>query len=190
MAKLLFLAGSARSGSYNAHLAKAAYDIAKAKGADAELIDMKDYDMPIYDGDCEEERGLPDTAKALKQKFISADGILIAAPEYNSSITPLLKNALDWISRPETDDEPMLAAFKGKVAALVSASPGGFGGMRGLVPLRMMLENIAMIVIPQTLSVPAAHKIISDEGTLDDEWKDRLTPVIEALISTTDKLSS
>ena len=168
MTKLLFLAGSARRDSYNKKLAKEAFSIAGKLGADATYIDLKDFPMPIYDGDSEEASGLPENAKKLKQIFAEHDGFFIASPEYNSSISALLKNSLDWISRKHEKDEASLVAFQGKVAAISSASPGGFGGLRGLVPLRMMLGNIGVIVIPNQISIPAAHNAFNENGGLID----------------------
>ena len=145
MPKFLFFAGSARKASTNKQLAALAARIAKTKGADVTFIDLKDFEMPLYDGDLEAVASLPEAARRLKQLFIEHDGIFIASPEYNSSISPLLKNALDWISRPHMQDERHLAAYVGKVVAIGSVAPGALGGLRGLVPLRMMLGNIAVL---------------------------------------------
>ncbi|MCB9988173.1 MAG: NAD(P)H-dependent oxidoreductase [Rhodospirillales bacterium] len=187
---LLILAGSARKDSFNKKLARHAAAIAEQQGATIRFIDLKDYPMPIYDGDFEDERGLPDSAKDLKKLFAESDGFLIAAPEYNSSLAPLLKNALDWISRKETDDEPPLIAFKGKVAALVAASPGGYGGLRGLVPLRMMLGNIGVTVIPDQLAVPQAHEAFDENDRLKNPGQVKaLEHVMTTFINTTGRLA-
>jgi NAD(P)H-dependent FMN reductase len=167
--KILAFAGSTRTGSYNKKLAKLAADAARDAGADVTLIDLKDYPLPLYDGDLEEKEGLPQNAHKLKDLFHSHDALLISAPEYNSSITGVLKNALDWVSREATDDEPALRDFTGKVAALFSASPGALGGMRGLVHLRSMLGNIGVIVLPDQVSVPKAHEAFDEQGSLKDE---------------------
>ena len=183
-AKILFFAGSARDDSVNKKLAKQAYDIAKEKGADATFVDLRDYPMPIYDGDEEDAHGLPENAKTFKKLFADHDAVFIASPEYNSSFSPLLKNTIDWISRKESDDEQPLLAFNGKVAAIAGASPGGFGGLRGLVPLRMLLENINVMVLPQQLTIPSAYGKFDDDGNLtDDTAKDMLTSIIDRLIS-------
>lgn len=168
MPKLLFLAGSARRDSINKKLARSAAALAQAAGADARFVDLKDFEMPIYDGDLEDDIGLPENAKALKKLFIESDGFFIASPEYNSSLPPLLKNAIDWISRTETDDEPSLVAFKGKVAAIGAVSPGALGGMRVLVPLRMLLGNIGVTVVPSQVSVPNGFEAFDDDGILKD----------------------
>jgi len=153
MTKLLFFAGSARKESINKKLAKLAADMAQDAGAQVTHIDLKDFEMPLYDGDVEAQNGIPENAKKLKQFFVEHDGFFIASPEYNSSMPPLLKNTLDWISRPHEENEAPLIAFNGKVAALGAVSPGGLGGLRGLVPLRMMLGNIGVTVVPSQVAV-------------------------------------
>lgn len=187
--KLLFLAGSARKASFNKKLAKVARDIAESQGAQATFIDLADYDMPIFNEDFESENGLPENAKKVKQLFIDHDGFFIASPEYNSSFSPLLKNTLDWISRKESDDEPSLVTYSGKTACICGASPGGFGGLRGLVPLRMLLSNISVHVIPQQLAIPSAHKVFDDNGNIiNDSTKERLESVLKAFVKTTQAL--
>lgn len=191
MAKLIFLSGSARKDSLNKKLAKLAAELAKELGADAKFIDLKDYEMPIYDGDLESASGLPENAKRLKQEFIEAKGFFIASPEYNSSFSPLLKNALDWISRKETKDEKDLVAFRGKVAALAAASPGGFGGLRGLVPLRMMLGNIGVHVLPDQVAIPQAHNAFDENGKLKDEkTTNQIKNLVQNFISIAGKLEN
>ncbi len=155
--RILAFAGSARADSYNKRLVKVAADGARAVGAEATLIDLRDYRLPIFDQDLEAAEGLPDKARELKEIMLSHDGLLIAAPEYNSSITPLLKNTIDWISRPG-DGEKALTAYEGKVAAIMSASPGRLGGLRGLSHLRSILSNIGVLVIPDQVAVSEAHK--------------------------------
>lgn len=167
--RILAFAGSAREGSFNKQLVRVAADSAGRAGADVTLIDLKDYPLPLFDQDFEKEHGLPQPAKALKKLFGEHHALMIASPEYNSSITPLLKNTLDWISRKETEDEPPLSAYQGKVALLLSASPGALGGLRGLVHLRAILQNIGVMVLPGQRAVPAAHKAFDDSGQLIDE---------------------
>tara|TARA_R110002126_G_scaffold291807_1_gene459633 strand:+ start:64771 stop:65346 length:576 start_codon:yes stop_codon:yes gene_type:complete len=190
MAKLLFFAGSARTGSFNKKLASEAASIAKQEGADVTLIDLKNFEMPIYDGDLEASDSLPANAIKLKQLFIDHDGFYIASPEYNSSFSPLLKNALDWISRPHAENEAPLIAFKGKVAAVGATSPGGFGGLRGLVPLRMMLGNIGVHVVPTQTAIAAAHKVFDDQGQLTDAAHlNMLRASVQEFIHTTNALA-
>jgi NAD(P)H-dependent FMN reductase len=147
-----------------------AADAARAVGAEVTVIDLRDLALPLFDQDLEDASGLPDGAKKFKNLLRESDGFLIASPEYNSSITAALKNAIDWASRAESDDEPPLAAFRGKTAALMSASPGALGGMRGLVHLRSILGNIGMHVLPDQVSISTAHEAFAD-GKLKDEHK-------------------
>jgi len=169
--KILAFAGSTRSASYNKLLVKIAAEGARAAKADVDVIDLRDFPLPLYDGDLEEKEGLPDAAKKLKVRLLQASGLLVSAPEYNSSISAVLKNAIDWASRTETEDEKTLVCFRGKAAALLSASPGGFGGMRGLVHLRSILGNIGVIVLPDQVSIPSAHEAFDSAGQLKHEGK-------------------
>ena len=190
MARLLFFAGSARKDSINKKLAKLAAELARAQGAEVTLIDLKDFEMPLYDGDLEDEKGLPENARRLKQLFIDHDGFFIASPEYNSSFSPLLKNSLDWISRVGKENEPSLIAYTGKIAALAATSPGGLGGLRGLVSLRMMLGNVGVTVIPKQVAIGSGFQAFNDDGGLEDEAQTRmLGSVIDALINAADRMS-
>lgn len=166
--KILAFAGSTRTGSFNKKLICTAAQMARDAGAVVTQIDLRDYAMPLYDGDLESEHGLPDNAKRLKQLMWEHQGFLIAAPEYNSSITGVLKNAIDWTSRPQPEEKPLIA-YSGKVAALLSTSPGGLGGLRTLVTVRMILGNLNMIVIPEQKSIPQAHQAFDDNGDLKEE---------------------
>ncbi|MFN3651415.1 MAG: NADPH-dependent FMN reductase [Armatimonadota bacterium] len=166
--RILAFAGSLRAGSYNKTLVRIAARAAREAGAEVTYLDLREYPLPIYDGDLEEAEGLPENARRLKALFKAHDGLLISAPEYNSSITAALKNTLDWVSRPEPD-EPALAAYQGKVAALMSASPGALGGLRGLVHVRAILENIGVLVLPGQVAVPRAHEAFDEEGQLREE---------------------
>lgn len=169
MTKLLMFAGSARKASTNKQLAALAASIATKAGAQVTLIDLADFDMPIYNGDIEAASGLPENAKRLKQLFVENDGFFIASPEYNSSFPAVLKNALDWISRPHGENEPGLWAFNGKIGALGSVSPGALGGLRGLVPLRMMLGNIGVTVVPSQVCVSNGFSAFDENGALVSE---------------------
>ncbi|MCK0137856.1 NAD(P)H-dependent oxidoreductase [Aliiroseovarius sp. F47248L] len=190
MTKLLMFAGSARKASTNKKLAALAASIAQDAGADVTLIDLKDFEMPIYNGDIEAETGLPENAKRLKQLFVDHDGLFIASPEYNSSISPLLKNALDWISRKHIEDEPPLWAYNGKVAALGAVAPGALGGLRGLVPLRMMLGNIGVTVVPNQVAVSNGASAFDASETLNNEQQAQfLKATVDQLIMTTRAIS-
>ena len=168
-ARILAFAGSLRRDSFNKKLVKVAAKGAEEAGASVTVIDLAEYPLPVFDQDLEAANGLPDEAKALKKLFLEHDALLIAAPEYNSSITAALKNAIDWVSRREGDDEKPLACFAGKTAALMAASPGGFGGLRGLVHVRAILGNIQVTVLPEQVAVPQAHEAFDDNGGLKDD---------------------
>ena len=186
MPKFLIFAGSARNASTNKQLAALAASTAQKADIDVNLIDLKDFEMPIYDGDIEGDAGLPENAKRLKQLFVEHDGLFIASPEYNSSFSPLLKNALDWISRPHTENEPSLWAYNGKVAALGSVAPGALGGLRGLVPLRMMLGNIGVTVVPNQVVISNGLSAFDDAGALKNEKQfHKLKATLDQLILTT-----
>lgn len=165
--RILALAGSTRDGSYNRRLVRIAADAASEAGAAVTTIDLRDFPLPLFDEDLERDQGPPEAASRLKERLVASDGLLIASPEYNSSITAVLKNAIDWASRP-APGEPPLAAFRGKVAALMSASPGGLGGLRGLVHLRSILHNIGVIVLPDQVAVPSAAGAFAEDGALLD----------------------
>lgn len=191
MVKVLILPGSARRDSFNKKLAAIAAKQVTEAGAQADLVDPAEFRLPLFDQDLEEAEGLPAAAKALKEKFLANDALLFVAPEYNSSITPLLKNIIDWVSRTESDDEPSLAAYQGKVAGLLSASPGALGGLRGLVHLRSILGNIGVTVTPTQFSLGAAYSKFNDDGSLKDEGDvKKVAGVVKQLVETTSKLKS
>jgi NAD(P)H-dependent FMN reductase len=165
--RILAFAGSTRRESFNKKLVPIAGRGAREAGAEVTLIDLKDFPLPLFDQDLEAEHGMPENGKKLKKLFIDHDGLLIASPEYNSSITAVLKNAIDWVSRP-APNEPPLVGFKGKVATLMSASPGALGGLRGLVHLRSILGNIGVIVLPDQIAVPKAYEAWNPDGSMKD----------------------
>jgi NAD(P)H-dependent FMN reductase len=168
--KILAFAGSARRESYNKKLVRIAADGARASGGEVTLIDLADYRLPLFDQDEEAQRGLPENGRKIKDLMLSHQGFLISSPEYNSSIPPLLKNTIDWASRPASGEAP-LACFSGKVAIVLSASPGALGGMRGLVHLRAILGNIGTLVLPPTISIPKANDAFAEDGSLRDPGK-------------------
>ena len=165
--KILAFAGSLRKKSFNKHLVRIAAEGANKAGADVTVIDLADYPLPVFDEDLEKAEGVPENAIKLKSVLKQNDGFLIACPEYNSSITAALKNAIDWASRPVPDEQP-LECFKGKVAALMSASPGALGGLRGLVHVRAILSNIGVLVLPDQRAISQAHEAFNDDGSLKD----------------------
>lgn len=167
--RILAFGGSLRRDSYNQRLAAIAAAGARAAGAEVTLVALRDFPLPVFDEDLEAAHGLPESVKALKALFRGHHGLIIASPEYNSSVTAALKNAIDWISRAESDDDPPLSALTGKTAILCAASPGALGGLRGLVHLRAILGNIGITVLPDQVAVGTAYKAFADDGTLADE---------------------
>jgi NAD(P)H-dependent FMN reductase len=163
--RILVLAGSARLDSLHRKLARQTVETLRSAGVDATLADLRDFPMPIYDGDLEAGQGLPTAAKALKELARRHDGFAIASPEYNGSFPALLKNALDWISRPEPGEHP-LEVFRGKVAAILSASPGPGGGQRVLRHLRELLQMMFVTVIPEQVSLARANAAFDAAGRL------------------------
>ena len=169
--KILAFAGSQRTGSFNKKLVKIAASAANAAGAEVTVLDLRDLELPLFDQDLEAASGLPVGAKKFKALLKESDGFLIASPEYNGSFTPLLKNAIDWATRSETQDEAPLSAFRGKSATLLAASPGSLGGMRALVPLRSLLGNIGVLVLPDQVTLPNAYDAFAESGELKDAAK-------------------
>jgi NAD(P)H-dependent FMN reductase len=165
--KILAFAGSARRESFNRKLVQIAVEGAREAGAEVTLLELRDHPLPIYDGDLETADGLPAEARALKDLFLAHQGLIISAPEYNSSIAPLLKNVIDWVSRPAPGEGP-LACFTGKAAVLMSASPGALGGLRGLGTVRSILGNIGVLLLPRQVAVPRSHEAFNPDGKLTD----------------------
>ncbi|HWM83397.1 MAG TPA: NAD(P)H-dependent oxidoreductase [Pseudolabrys sp.] len=164
--KILLFAGSIRTGSYNARLAALAAKELTLAEADVTHVSLQDYPLPIYDNDLE-VRAMPDHALKLKRMMTAHAGVFIVSPEYNASVTPLLKNAIDWISRVREHDEPPLAAYRNRVFALASASPGPYGGQRSLLALRQVLTaGCGALVIPDHVSVRHADKAFDEMDEL------------------------
>ena len=183
--KILAFAGSTRIESFNKKLVKIAAAGAGKAGAEVTLIDLRDFPLPLYDGDLEERDGLPETAKKLKALFLAHDGLLISAPEYNSGVSGVLKNTIDWVSRAETENEKPLAGYAGKVACLMSASPGALGGLRGLVQVRAILGNIKVLVLPDQIAVSKAHDAFNPDGSLKDAKQQAAVEKLGAALATT-----
>ncbi|PKM37810.1 MAG: FMN reductase [Gammaproteobacteria bacterium HGW-Gammaproteobacteria-10] len=167
MVKILAFSGSARKNSYNQKLVEIAAGGARRAGAEVSLINLADFEMPIFNEDLEKEEGMPAAARDFKSLLIAHDGFLIASPEYNSAFSPLLKNAIDWASRREGDELPLLA-YRGKLAAIMSASLGALGGLRGLVFLRLLLSNIGVTVQSGQQAIGNAAKAFNDDCSLVD----------------------
>ncbi|MEZ5828337.1 MAG: NAD(P)H-dependent oxidoreductase [Hyphomicrobiales bacterium] len=190
--RLLFFAGSTRKGSFNKKLAHLAHDIAAANGIEAVFVDLSDYPMPIYNGDLEATEGPPERARAFAALLDEYDGVFIASPEYNSSVTPLLKNTLDWVSRVKLNGESGIEVFRTRPFAISGASPGYYGAMRSLLTLRQILAvGLGATVIPQQLALPRAMNAFEDDGSLKDEGQQvLLSRVVEALAVAARKFAS
>jgi NAD(P)H-dependent FMN reductase len=182
--KILAFGGSLRAASYNQQLAALAAAGAREAGAEVTLIALRDFPLPLFDQDLEAASGMPENARRLKDLFLAHDGLIIASPEYNSSFSAALKNAIDWVSRATVDNEPPLAALAGKTAAILAASPGGYGGSRGLAQLRPFLRDIRITVIEPQVTVPKVHEITGQDGTLvDEEVSDSVRALGKALVA-------
>lgn len=166
--KVLAFAGSTREDSANKKLIVETANLARQMGANVTVIDLKDYPIPLYDEDLEAREGMPPKAKQLRKLMIQSDVILIASPEYNASLSAVLKNAIDWASRSE-EGRSSREAFKGKKFAIMAASPGSSGGARGLVHLRIVLEDIGGTVMPLQVVVPGAYNAFDEKGRLKNE---------------------
>ena len=182
MSKIIALAGSLRSQSYNQQLAINAAEIAKDLGAEVQVLNLADFNIPFFSEDLEAE-GTPAEVNDLKALFADSDAVLLASPEYNGSISGVLKNALDWISRPSKGAE-IGSAFAGKTFGLMAASPGGLGGIRGLSHTREILFNLGAIVSPGQVALGTAFQAFDDNGKLKDEANlQRLTQLVENVIA-------
>lgn len=171
--KILAFAGSLRRDSYNKKMVAVAAKGARDAGAEVTVLDLASIPLPVFDEDLEARDGLPPNGRRLKDLMIASHGLLIASPEYNSSMSAALKNAIDWASRPAQGEAP-LAAFANKVVGIMSASPGALGGLRGLVHLRAVLGNIQSIVLPDQFALTHSHEAFNDDGTMKDAKKQQI----------------
>jgi NAD(P)H-dependent FMN reductase len=190
MIKILAFAGSARKESWNQRLIKIAARYARDQGADVTLINLGDLNLPIMDEDLEKEKGAPEGAVRLKQLMFEHQALLIACPEYNSSITPLLKNAIDWASRKAEGELP-LQAYRGKVCGLISASPGALGGLRGLVHVRAILGNIGVFVVPEQTAIGSVHQAFNDaqDDLKEETQRNMLRNTVSSIVKVANALA-
>jgi len=185
--KILAFSGSLRKESYNQKLVTIAAEGARKAGAEVTVISLRDYPLPVFDEDLE-KASFPENATKLKTLFLSHQALLIACPEYNSSVTAALKNAIDWVSRPVPGEAP-LGCYTGKVAALLACSPGAFGGLRGLVTVRSILGNIKVTVLPTQIAIPKVNEKLNPEGSLNDaKIQESVLALAAELAKTTAKL--
>ena len=186
--KILAFAGSARQGSLTKKLLSFAVGAARANGGDVTEIDLRSFELPLYDGDLERERGLPAGALRLRDLFKEHNALLICVTEYNGGVSPLLKNAIDWASRPHRD-EPNLAAIRGKVVAMVSCSSGVLGGSRAQAHLRQSFQVMGCVLVPETVTIPYADTAFDGDEPKDPAISDFVTVVAARLVTLADKLS-
>ena len=165
--KILAFSGSLREDSYNQQIVTIAADGARKAGADVTVIRLRDLPLPVYDADLETASGLPENARTIKDLMKAHQGFLIASPENNSTLSAALKNAIDWASRPDGDETP-LVCFKDKTAVIMAASPGALGGLRGLSHLRAILTSIGVLVLPEQKAIPKIHESLDGNGVLAD----------------------
>lgn len=162
--KVLAFAGSTREESYNKQLVEKASAIARELGATVTLIDLRDFPMPLYDEDLEKKEGMPNNARRFRRLMIESQAVIISTPEYNGSISAVLKNVLDWASRTE-DGLGSREAFKGKKFAIMSASPSGGGGVRALIHLRAIIDALGGDVVAKQVAISNVHKVFDEKGS-------------------------
>ncbi|MGY8662047.1 NAD(P)H-dependent oxidoreductase [Bradyrhizobium sp. UFLA05-109] len=167
--KILVIPGSLRTGSHNAKLAAvAAYEFAQA-GVDVTRVSLADFPLPIYDGDLQAKSGVPKHAVNLKRMIGAHQGVLIVTPEYNASVPPLLKNAIDWVSRVQDPHEARGEVFRGRAFAIAGASQSRLGGARALQALRLILTSCHANVIASQLALGFADQAYDDMDRLKNE---------------------
>ena len=192
MAKILVFAGSARRDSLNKKLARVGAEAVRAAGGEATFVDLDDYPIPVYHGDLEAREGMPENARRLRALFLGHEGLLVASPENNQSMSSLLKNVIDWLSRDVGDGKGAnsgLAPYRGKVVGIMNATPGPYGGVRHLYHLRQVLSGLQAIVLPNQVQLAHADQAFDEHGALRDErWAKALGTLAKALVETTDKL--
>ena len=164
--RLLVIAGSTRSDALSKKLGRAACKLVEAP-ATATFVDLRDFPMPLYDGDLEASGGLPEATVRLRALMLQHDAVVVATPEYNASIPAVLKNAIDWLSRPHAP-EPGVSPWKHKIAGLLSSSPGALGGLRALVHLRQVLQNVGCLVVTEQFALGNAGAAFAPDGRLAD----------------------
>jgi chromate reductase, NAD(P)H dehydrogenase (quinone) len=182
--KILVIPGSLRSGSHNVRLAALATKELVQAEADVTRISLVDYPLPIFDADIAQDKGPPPNAVKLKQMMAAHQGVFIASPEYNASLTPLLKNMIDWISIVREPGEPQLAAYQNRVFALGAASPGRSGGMQSLIALRQVLAvGCRALVLPEQIAVPLADGAFDEMDQLKEpRLASQLKTVVRRLV--------
>jgi NAD(P)H-dependent FMN reductase len=179
MSKILAVSGSTRRASFNTKLLNIVAASASKAGAEVTMVDLRDLPMPFYDGDLEAAEGVPANALKLRAMIAAHQGLLIVSPEYNGSVSAVIKNALDWCSRP-TGGQEGLAPFRGKIACLASASVGIYGGVRGVGHMRIILSKMGVTVLPDEALVTFAGKAFAEDGSLVDPGTQKLVEALGA----------
>ncbi len=186
--RILAFGGSLRQDSFNHKLAAAFARATEAAGAESRLIRLRDYPLPVFDADLESETGIPRESKELSAHIAWADGLIVSCPEYNSSLTAALKNAIDWVSRKD-DQQPGFGVLAGKPILLVATSTGGRGGLRGLPHARDVFSNIGMVVVPPIYAVSFAAKVFAADGSIaDDAIAEQISKLSATMVETTKRL--
>jgi NAD(P)H-dependent FMN reductase len=181
--KILAFAGSLREKSYNRRVLKVAVEGARRAGSQVDIVDLRDYPMPVFNSDNVEANGFDPMALKFQELVCSYDGLLIASPEYNGSIPGGMKNVIDWASRT-SEKYAMNEVFKNKCAAMITASPGSFGGIRCLAHLRGVLSIMGVNVLPSEIAVPfVAQKFDSDSEEMTDAGTRRLLEDLGAALT-------
>ena len=187
-AKILAFAGSSREGSLTKKLLSVAIAAARAIGGEVTEIDLRAFDLPLYDGDLEREHGLPSGALRLRETFKQYPSLLIGVTEYNGGVSPLLKNAIDWVSRP-CAGEPNLSAIRGKIVAMVSCSSGVLGGSRAQAHLRQSFQVMGCVLVPETVNLPYAETAFEGDEPKDPAVRDFLAIVAARLVDLADRIA-
>jgi len=181
--KIIAFSGSLREQSFTKRVVKTAMQGAINAGATVDFIDLRDYPMPIYNADIQETEGFDENALRFQRLLSEYKGFLICSPEYNGSLTGALKNALDWASR-SSDEFKMGEVFRGKVAAITTASPGVFGGIRCLNHLRTILSVLGVNVLPSEIAVGKVNEMFDGERMTDERTRQLLETLGESLVDT------
>ena len=189
--KLLVFAGSTRQQSFNRRLARVAADAARDAGADTTLLELSDFDIPMYNADLE-ARGTPPDVLRLKQLLWEHPAWVICSPEYNGSYTALLKNTIDWASSPVKGDpawQDGVKPFRGKVVGMLSASNGALGGLRSQSHLAPLLINLECWLAPRAFALGQAANAFDEHGALVQEaHRQRVHGVVEQVLWAADRL--
>lgn len=188
-ARLLVIPGSTRTDAFSKKLARAAGALATKNGIEATVVDLRDHAMPLYDGDLETASGLPEAAVRLREIVKQHAAVLFVTPEYNASLPAVLKNTIDWLSRPY-GKEPGVSVWKGKVAGLLSSSPGALGGMRALVHLRQVLMNLGLLVVTEQFALGnAASAFAPDGGLVDAKSQSAVLAIAQRVVHVASRLA-